>query len=84
MVNVRRRPRGSLDRALYIQTNYTISRANKHLLESFSNSLGITSAEGLDHVLSQLGEEIKASHDGLPPWIDRNQIPEELPYNRSA
>lgn len=84
MVTVRRRPRGTLDRALYIQTNYTISRENKKLLETFSHSLGITSAEGLDHILSHLGEEINASRDGFPAWIDRTQLPKELPIRRAS
>lgn len=84
MGNVRRRPRGSLNNADYTQTNYRISIDSKQVLEAFAANLGVTAAEGLDRLLSHFKTELEQSSDGLPNWINRDQLPEELPIARAS
>ncbi|MHA7306594.1 hypothetical protein ACX80E_15360 [Arthrobacter sp. TMN-49] len=44
----------------------------------------MTAAEGLDRLLTQFKTELQASTDGLPAWIDRDQLPEELPIRKAG
>lgn len=63
-----------------VQTNYSIPVECKAKLHSMSERLGLSDAQGLELLLTHL--ELEA--DGLPSWVDRSQIPEELPIARAS
>lgn len=63
-----------------VQTNYSIPPFCKAKLHSMSEKLGLSDAQGLELLLTHL--ELEA--DGLPSWVDRSQIPEELPIARAS
>ncbi|MEG9250225.1 hypothetical protein V6S67_19205 [Arthrobacter sp. Soc17.1.1.1] len=67
-----RRPRGA---ALNMtQVNYKVPNDCKAKLENVSQQLGVSAAEGLELILKHL----ELNDDGLPPWADRDIIPEAL------
>lgn len=73
-----RRPRGA---ALNMtQVNYKVPDDCKTKLESVSQQLGVSAAEGLELILKHL--ELDA--DGLPAWADRNSLPEALPMAKAS
>lgn len=63
-----------------VQVNYTIPPESKRVLTDFSRRMGISASEGLEMVLAHL--ELEA--DGLPAWVDRDQLPEALPIAKAS
>ena len=73
-----RRPRGA---ALNMtQVNYKVPDDCKAKLESVSQQLGVSAAEGLELILKHL----ELDTDGLPAWADRDSIPEALPMAKAS
>lgn len=73
-----RRPRGA--NARNVQVAYYIAPEAKQTLVEVSHRLGVSAAEGLEIILTNLALE----NDGLPAWADRDRIPEALPMARAS
>ncbi len=63
-----------------IQVGYTIPPEHKQLLADISQRLGVSASQGLEMVLDHLELE----DDGLPTWVDRDQLPEALPIAKAG
>lgn len=63
-----------------VQVGYMIPPESKQLLADISRRLGVSASEGLEMVLAHLELE----DDGLPAWVDRDQISEALPIAKAS
>lgn len=78
MAQILRRARGTS--IGNVQVGYTIPPESKQLLADISRRLGISASEGLELVLAHL----ELADDGLPVWVDRNQLEEALPLAQAS
>lgn len=63
-----------------VQVNYTIPPESKKILTEISSRMGISASEGLELILDHLDLE----SDGLPAWVDRDQLQEALPIAKAS
>ncbi|MBG6218731.1 hypothetical protein IWX75_003218 [Arthrobacter sp. CAN_A6] len=73
-----RRPRGSAVDT--VQVNYKVPKECKSRLEEVSKRMGVSASEGLEKILMHLDLDA----DGLPMWVDRDQLPEALPMAKAS
>lgn len=79
-MTTRRRARGTAKDN--VQLNTLVPQEDKDFIFALAERLGLSTGEAMEIIIAHLRTEVQP--DGIPSWIDRREVSEELPISKAS